>query len=411
MGGALLDLVAKGGQDIYLICNPQISFFKKVYKRHTNFSIEYHKFFLDSDAEFGKPNRVTIPRRGDLIKNLYLHIELPDLTPSGDSVSYVNFIGYNMIEYIELHIGGSLIDKQTGEWLYIWNELNVVEEKKRAYYEMVGGTNILGYNSNIGNQGGTYIIPLNFWFSGDVGQSIPLVALQYSEVEFRIKFRKFDELWVSSNGTAPTIPVGTTGYKITNCQLSVEYVYLDNKERKIFAQSNHEYLIKQIQYSLKNDILANDKKKTFNLNFNHPILELIFLVQNKSVKTISNDKGNDWLNFSKTLTYPFKDAIKTAKILLNGQDRTPDLTAKELRLYNTFETHSAIPNNYIYVYSFSLKPEQYQPTGSCNFSRFDNKQLEIEFEDGIEHSELKIYALNYNVLRLSMGLAGLAYIN
>lgn len=411
MGGAVLDLVAKGGQDIYLICNPQISFFKKVYKRHTNFSIEYHKFALDSDPEFGKPNRATIPKRGDLIKNLYLHIELPDLTPSGDSVSYVNFIGYNMIEYIELHIGGSLIDKQTGEWLYIWNELNVVEEKKIAYYEMVGGTNIIGYNSNIGNQGGTYIIPLNFWFSGDVGQSIPLVALQYSDVEFRIKFRKFDELWVSSNGTAPTIPVGTTGYKITSCQLSVQYVYLDNKERKIFAQSNHEYLIKQIQYSLKNDILANDKKKTFNLNFNHPILELIFLVQNKSVKTISNDKGNDWLNFSKTLTYPFKDAIKTAKILLNGQDRTPDLTAKELRLYNTFETHSSIPNNYIYVYSFSLKPEQYQPTGSCNFSRFDNKQLAIEFEDGIEHSELKIYALNYNVLRLSMGLAGLAYIN
>ena len=411
MGGALLDLVAKGGQDIYLICNPQVSFFKKVYKRHTNFSIEYHKFFLDSDPEFGKPNRVTIPKRGDLIKNLYLHIELPDLTPNGDSVSYVNFIGYNMIEYIELHIGGSLIDKQTGEWLYIWNELNVVEEKKRAYYEMVGGKNIEGYDSNIGNQGGTYIIPLNFWFSGDVGQAIPLVALQYSEVEFRIKFRKFDELWVSSNGVAPTIPEGTTGYKITNCQLSIEYVYLDSKERKIFAQSNHEYLIKQIQYSLKNDILANDKKKIFNLNFNHPILELIFLVQNKSVKTISNDKGNDWLNFSKTLTFPFKDAIKTAKIVLNGQDRTPDLTAKELRLYNTFETHSAIPNNYIYVYSFSLKPEQYQPTGSCNFSRFDNKQLEIEFEDGIEHSELKIYALNYNVLRLSMGLAGLAYIN
>jgi hypothetical protein len=411
MGGALLDLVAKGGQDIYLICNPQVSFFKKVYKRHTNFAIEYNKFSMDGDPNFGKSFRLTIPRKGDLIKNIYLHLELPELKPSGDFVSYINFIGYNIIETVELYIGGSLIDKQTGEWLYIWNELTVLEEKKRAYYEMVGGHDFENYSSRNGNKGGTYIIPLSFWFSSDIGQSIPLVALQYSDVEFRIKFRKFDELWISSNGEAPVIPEGSSAYKITSCQVSVEYVYLDNKERKLFAKSNHEYLIKQIQYSLKNDILANEKKKTFNLNFNHPVLELIFVVQNKKVKNKGPNSGNDWLNFSKTITYPFKDSIKSAKILLNGQERTPDFTAKELRFYNLFERHTGIPNNFIYMYSFSLKPEHYQPTGSCNFSRFDNKQLELEFEDGIEHSELKIYALNYNVLRFSMGLAGLAYVN
>ena len=115
MGGALLDLVAKGGQDIYLICNPQVSFFKKVYKRHTNFSIEFHKFFLDGDADYGKVTSVIIPKRGDLIKNLYLHLELPKLLPNSNFVSYANFIGYNIIDYIELYIGGSLIDKQTGE--------------------------------------------------------------------------------------------------------------------------------------------------------------------------------------------------------------------------------------------------------------------------------------------------------
>ena len=98
MGGALLDLVAKGGQDVYFICNPQITFFKRVYKRHTNFSIEFHKFLLDTDADFGKMTRIFIPRKGDLVKNLYLHIELPELTPSGDAVSYVNFIGYNLID-------------------------------------------------------------------------------------------------------------------------------------------------------------------------------------------------------------------------------------------------------------------------------------------------------------------------
>ena len=406
MGGALLDLVAKGGQDVYFISNPQISFFKKVYKRHTNFSIEFNKFFLDTDADFGKMTRIFIPKKGDLIKNLCLHLQLPNLIPNGDAVSYINFIGYNIIDYIEIYMGGTLIDRHTGEWLYIWNELRIIEAKKRAYYEMVGGKEFISYSSYSGNQGGIYIIPLSFWFGDDISQAIPMVAMQYSEVEIRIKFKEFDKLWVSSDGNAP---VGN--YKITECQLSTEFVYLDSKERKTFAQSSHEYLIKQVQNSINNNILANEKIKRFNLNFNHPVLELIFFVQNKNVKVKSNNKGNDWLNFSKTLQTPFKDPIKSAKIILNGQDRTPELTSKELRFYNVIEKHTSIPNNFIYVYSFSLNPEDYQPSGSCNFSRFDNKEIEIEFNDNIENSDFRIYALNYNVLRISMGLCGLAYIN
>uniref|UniRef100_A0A6C0J8V0 Major capsid protein N-terminal domain-containing protein n=1 Tax=viral metagenome TaxID=1070528 RepID=A0A6C0J8V0_9ZZZZ len=406
MGGALLDLVAKGGQDVYFISNPQISFFKKVYKRHTNFSIEYNKFFLDTDADFGKMTRIFIPKKGDLIKNIYLHLQLPNLIPNGDAVSYINFIGYNIIDYIEIYMGGTLIDRHTGEWLYIWNELRIIEAKKRAYYEMVGGHQFNSYSSYSGNQGGIYIIPLSFWFGDDISQAIPMVAMQYSEVEIRIKFKEFDKLWVSSDGNAP---VGN--YKITECQLSTEFVYLDSKERKTFAQSSHEYLIKQVQNSINNNILSNEKIKRFNLNFNHPVLELIFFVQNKNVKVKSNNKGNDWLNFSKTLQTPFKDPIKSAKIILNGQDRTPELTSKELRFYNVIEKHTSIPNNFIYVYSFSLNPEDYQPSGSCNFSRFDNKEIEIEFNDNIENSDFRIYALNYNVLRISMGLCGLAYIN
>jgi len=406
MGGALLDLVAKGGQDVYFISNPQISFFKKVYKRHTNFSIEYNKFFLDTDADFGKMTRIFIPKKGDLIKNIYLHLQLPNLIPNSDSVSYINFIGYNIIDYIEIYMGGTLIDRHTGEWLYIWNELRITEAKKRAYYEMIGGHQFNSYSSYSGNQGGIYIIPLSFWFGDDISQAIPMVAMQYSEVEIRIKFKEFDKLWVSSDGNAP---VGN--YKITECQLSTEFVYLDSKERKTFAQSSHEYLIKQVQNSINNNILSNEKIKRFNLNFNHPVLELIFFVQNKNVKVKSNNKGNDWLNFSKTLQTPFKDPIKSAKIILNGQDRTPELTSKELRFYNVIEKHTSIPNNFIYVYSFSLNPEDYQPSGSCNFSRFDNKEIEIEFNDNIENSDFRIYALNYNVLRISMGLCGLAYIN
>ena len=209
---------------------------------------------------------------------MYLHLELPNLTPSGNAISYANFIGYNIIEYIELYIGGTLIDKHTGEWLYTWNELTTEESKKRAYYEMVGKP-FGGYSSYSGNQGGTYIVPLSFWFSRDISQSIPHLALQYSEVEFKVKFRDFNDLWISSDGNAPT-----GNYKITNCQLSIEYIYLDNKERKLFAQSNHEYLIKQVQYSINNNVNPGENKKLFNLNFNHPVLELIFFVGNKNTK-------------------------------------------------------------------------------------------------------------------------------
>jgi hypothetical protein len=407
MGGALLDLVAKGGQDVYLICNPQMSYFKTVYKRHTNFSIEYTKNQFNTIMDFGSTTTYTFPRQGDLIKNIFLQFELPDLiSTDGRDASYVNYIGYALIDYIELYINTQKIDTITGEWLYIYNELSVKEGKKNGYKEMVGGYEFIGYNSIIGNQGGTYIIPLNFWFCKDVHSAIPHVALQYSDVQIKIKLRPFKELWVTQDGNAPL-----GDFKIKDSYISIENVYLDTEERKEFATKPHEYLIKQIQYNVNNNIIANTQKKTIDLKFNHPILELIWIVQTKSKFTTVEQGGNDYFNYSKTDIYPFKETIKTAKIKLNGQDRTSDMTNKELRFFNPIQCHTSIPNNYIYVYSFSLFPEEYQPSGSCNFSRFDNAQLEIEFEDDIPDSEIKIFAVNYNILRIVKGLAGLAYVN
>lgn len=407
MGGALLDLVAKGGQDVYFICNPQMSFFKKVYQKHTNFSLEYKKYQLDGSIDFGKATTFTIPREGDLIKNIFLQIELPNLTSNdGRDITYVNYIGYALIEYMELYINTSKIDRITGEWLYINQEYTVPENKKRGYHNMVGGKNIATYNTYNGNQGGTYIIPLNFWFTEETGSALPYSALQYSDIDIKIKFRDFDKLWISSNGEKPT-----GEFKITSVHMGVEKIYLDTKERKEFATQSHEYLIRQTQFSLNNNVAANTKIKTFNLTFNHPVIELIFVVHTKNKLLPSIDGGHDYFNYSKTDVYPFEDPIKTAKILLNGQDRTPDLTNLELRLYQPIQYHTSLPNNYIYSYSFALRPEDYQPSGSCNFSRFDTKQLQIEFADNLPHSELKIFATNYNILRITQGLAGLAYLN
>ena len=407
MGGGLLELAAKGGQDVYLICNPQITFFKKVYKRHTNFSLEYNKFHFEGDADFGVTTKIIVPKKGDLVKNIFLEVDLPSPDSTNERRSrYVNYIGYALIDYIELYIGGTRIDRLTGEWMYIYNELSIKQDKKRGYNEMIGGKSFEGYSILTGNREGIYIIPLNFWFNKDTGLALPLVALQYHEVEIKIKFNDFNKLWVSNDGEAP---IGN--FKINECQIGIEYVYLDTKERKMFAQSNHEYLIKQTQYSLNNNILKNEKNRTIQLNFFHPIIELVWVVQNKSKLIPKNNGGNDYFNYSKTDNYPFKDTIKSAKIKLNGADRTTEMTAKELRFYIPIEKHTSIPDNFIYVYSFAINPESFQPSGSCNFSRFDNAQLEIEFEDDIEDSQVKIFALNYNVLRISKGMGGLAYIN
>ena len=407
MGGGLLELVAKGGQDMYLICNPEITFFKKVFKRHTNFALEYEKYYFDSDMDFGSTSKFTVPRKGDLIKNMFLQIELPELVSSdGKLCSYVNYIGYSILEYVEIYIGTTLIERLTGEFLYIYNELSVKEGKKRGYREMVGGQDFSNFSLFNGNTNGFFIIPLNFFFTKDIGNALPYCALQYHDIEIKIKLNTFDKLWVTNDGLEPL-----GDFKLKDCRLCVEYIYLDTNERKMFSQSNHEYLIKQTQYNLNNIIKENTKKQIIPMNFIHPVLELIFVVQTKTKFLNTSRGGNDYFNYSLNDNIPFNDTIKTAKIKLNGVDRTPDLTNIELRLYYPIETHTSVPNNFIYVYPFSLNPESYQPSGSCNFSRFDNTELEIEFEDNLPMSELKIFAINYNILRISKGLGGLAYVN
>lgn len=407
MGGGLLDLAAKGGQDVYLISNPEITFFKKVYKKHTNFACEYKNYYFENNMDFGVVSKIIIPREADLIKNMFLKIELPRLTSSdGNICSYVNYIGYNIIDYIELYIGSTKINRVTGEWMYIQNELSIKEDKKRGYNEMIGGNSINNYNATNGIKDGTFIVPLNFYFCNEIGMALPYVALQYTDIELRIKLKDFDKLWISENGLEP---IGT--FKILDFQLAVEYIYLDNNERKSFAQSNHEYLIKQTQYSLNNVILENQNIVKFPINFFHPIIEIIFVIQNKNKLLTKENGGKDYFNYSLTDDEPFADTIKTAKLKFNGIDRTVDMTAKELRLYNAFQRHTSIPNNYIYLYSFSLHPESFQPSGSCNFSRFDSVELELVLANNIKHSDFRIFGVNYNVLRISKGLAGLAFIN
>ena len=345
MVGGLLDLVAKGGQDIYFICNPEISFFKKVYKKHTNFSTENIKFPLN-DISFGKIDTAIIPRVADLLTNIFLEIELPLLD---EGQSYINYIGYGIIDYIELCIGETVIQRLTGETLYILNEYKLNHNKKKIYNKIVGGKYFMNYNTFVGNKGGKYTVPLNFWFTEDISQSIPLVALQHHDIQIKLKYKKFDELYITKNNTQIT----DSNNKIKT-NFILEMVFLDVEERSNFAKSDHEYLITQIQYNLNNNILKNQLVGRYSLNFFNPIRELFFVIQNK--KIISNKK--DLFNFSKDLDLPL-EPLKNAQILFNNSERFEKMESNFFRFINNINKHTNLSNNFIYNYTFSLDNDEY----------------------------------------------------
>ena len=411
MGGGLLQLVAYGAQDVYLTGNPQITFFKVVYRRHTNFAIEAIQQTFNGNPGYG--NRVTcqISRNGDLIHRMYLAVDMSDNT-----VDLCNYFGLRLIDYVELEIGGQKIDKQYSHWMYVWNELSLPTSKREGYKKMVGG------------EGGVIkdqlYIPLEFWFCRNVGLALPLIALQYHEVKVNILFQTADKC--KADATAPT----TFGYT----SLWVDYIFLDTDERRRFAQLSHEYLIEQLQFTGAESVsgaLAKPK-----LSFNHTCKELYwFTTFNKSDNTTQLNNIN-WYNYTnsnvtavadldKTLknvdTNRDKRAItsnnttKTAKLVLNGNDRFSERPGSYFNMIQPYQHHENIPDNSgINVYSFALKPEEHQPSGTLNMSRIDTAVLNLGLNLGSDANmdySLNVYAVNYNVLRILSGMGGLAYSN
>tara|TARA_B100000963_G_scaffold361979_1_gene401544 strand:- start:3589 stop:4926 length:1338 start_codon:yes stop_codon:yes gene_type:complete len=445
MGGGLIQLAAIGAQNAYLTGNPQITYFVAVYKRHTNFSIECIEQLFTGNATFGKKVFCDIDRVGDLIGDIFLVVKLPKLSSSINDkavISWTNSIGHALIKYIDLEIGETVIDKQYGIWLQIWSELTVDASKREAFNMMIGKKENF-YNTLEAEEMNLYI-PLYFWFCNNPGLSLPLIALQHHVVRINLGIRDLSELWVSEDGTPPD------NVDITSCSLYVDYIFLDDKERVFFAQNTHNYLITQLQISSnaldasriykcrKEDtticiecdeeekvnedyilIRKSDKGDTtmVDLKFNHPVKELLWIIQNSDILEMANGKGNDWFNFSDK---PFGcsdgseqcDPMINAKLILDGVDRMETRDAKYFRLVQPFQRHTCVPaNNYIYVYSFGYNPEKYQPSGTLNFSRIDNSIFEISIVGGIKRPVLQMFATNYNILRIMGGMAGVVYNN
>jgi hypothetical protein len=417
-------------------------------------------------ANFGKRVTCTIARNGDLITRVYLQATLPSVSAteiaSVDSFSWVPYVGQFLIRSVELEIGGQRIDKHYGDWLHVWNELTLPTGKGRDYIHMVnglGGVKATGDGSGVcdpcvenatkyaacgiaklagegtdctleingkktfGDASGdcvlpeqTLYIPLEFWFNRHTGLALPLIALQYHEVKINLELNELRYLVNVTDAVAPgtSALINTINQKgLVAASLYVDYIYLDTEERRRFAQVAHEYLIEQLQFTGEESVTSSQNK--IQMSFNHPVKELIWVVQSPSYIDCNGVTNKPWCYADLAGSNP----VAVAKLQLNGHDRFSEREGKYFNRVQPYQHHSASPSTGINVYSFALKPEDLQPSGSCNFSRIDNAVLNLTLTKGTFENNgdkqtsaaVRIYAVNYNVLRIMSGMGGLAYSN
>ena len=391
-----MQLVAYGAQDVYLTGNPQITFFKVVYRRHTNFAQECIEQTFSGEVGSSRRVTATLARNGDLVKEIYANLTV-NCKQDASAVALDATDCTNLVQWAEVEIGGQTIDKQYSEWMDIYNQLFETNHDYRAALDSVS----LAANTDTNDAGAAIdkntpanvCVPLRFWFNRNPGLALPLIALQYHEVKVNIQLSaKQKILTEASDGSGEN-----TELSVTDGALLVNYVYLDTDERRRFAQVSHEYLIEQVQFTgaetLADSATANNK---VTLNYNHPV---------------------------KALFWSADQSLGAAKLQLNGHDRASTQPAKYYQILQPYESglgHSKVMDTNrhwndlgavspVYMYSFALKPAEHQPSGTCNFSRIDNAVLNVV--GNATAATLNVFALNYNVLRIMSGMGGLAYSN
>ena len=410
MAGGLMQLVAYGAQDVYLTGNPKVTFFQAVYKRHTNFAMENIEQTVNGTAASDGRVSVTVARNGDLIADMYVELQAAQAFDATEDA----WVAESAIKDVELSIGGQRIDKHYQKWWRLYAELYLDESKKQSYGKMTSAT---VNNSKV-------YLPLIFFFNRNPGLALPLIALQYHEVRIDLDL-------ASDFGT------NFTGLKVWG-----NYIYLDTEERRRFAQKGHEYLIEQVQHTGTDALAASGSTKQVRLSYNHPVKELVWCTDLTS--NVVGDLNGLW-NFTKTAVTVtsassvlggsaetfvapasagapqlFLNAatqfdedtsgpLDTFKLVLNGQDRFKEQEGKYFNSVQPFVHHSGSPMPGVYAYSFALKPEEHQPTGTCNFSRIDNAQVSVKTSE--TGRNLHMFATNYNVLRIQSGMGGLAFSN
>jgi hypothetical protein len=472
-GGALMQLVAYGAQDVYLTGDPKVTFFQTAYKRHTNFAMETVQQTVSGNTGPGGLSSVTLARSGDLIGDMFVVLQ-PTVSSSSqlttnNSNADMCWVAERAFSSVQLFIGNQPIDKHYQLWFRLYSEVFLPDTKKNNYGKLTS----LPIPNNVNQTSTGYVyLPLIFFFNRNPGLYLPLIALQYHEV--RIDFN------LSSNYNSY---FGSNPFAVW-----ANYIYLDTEEREKFAKKPHEYLIEQVQY-INGDPVGTSTENTpsvIRLQYNHPVKELIWCYQNNAP---SNNPNSLW-NFTSGVSNvnmtvdpakiagslaPFSPAhvgapmlytqgpfstplyvngssnvttgnvitvqsnvlsgnvfwveaglpqastnavygvevgpLHQFKLILNGTDRFVPQFGKYFNQYQPYQYHSGLPYPGIYTYSFGLKPEELQPSGVCNFSRIDMAQSAVYLKTGMPSLNQQMFAVNYNILRIQSGLGGLAFSN
>lgn len=506
MTGGLLQLVAKGNEDLYLTYEPQITFFKNVYKRHTNFSSESIPQNFNSKPDFGKKITCTLAKNADLIHKIYVVVQLPKINQiinTGDisnlnKCAWIENIGWNIIKNVEIEIGGYVIDKHYSDWLQIWSSLTKTNGKDYGLNKMIGNVPELT-EFTTSKQNYTLYIPLMFWFCNNPGLALPIIALEFSDVKVNIEFAGINDVlllsptnYIDIDNNLVHFNVGDILYqkinnkqnlikfchfenidsqtnrlyyskinndkivshdntniklkdnfkiysldgvynvnpkfgvfeqiyinKLTNFEwvnslsissayLWVDYIFLDIDERIKFIKSNHEYLIDVLIYD--NDRIISNNSGKYKFGYSQPCKEIVFRAQMDYL--VGNNllqKSNYCLDYLKKT-----NIINNVQIIMNGVERLSSRDANYFHYIQPFQHHTNKPIPGLYMYSFSLFPEKHQPGGSCNLSRIDDFQININVNKSINYlnpAKFKVYARGINVLRIINGQAGLAFSN
>jgi hypothetical protein len=337
--------------------------------------------------------------------------------------AWVQRLGHAILDYIDVYIGGEKIDRQYGDWLNIWWELTGSEEQKTNYFKMIGNVSELTTFDRTTKPSYIMQIPLQFWFSRFNGLALPFVALEYSDVSIQVKFRRFQDCgYVENTGNGPVSlsdMLDNMGLDL-NSSLLIDYIYLDGSERRKFAQAAHEYLIDQIKVNSFENIQQTEMP--IRLDFNHPCKEIIWVVQRQSyVNNIDGFTESKWWNYGVNPDGS-KNPVLAASLKFNGYDRIEKFEGGFFNLLRPYFHHTRIPADGINVYSFSLHPEESQPSGSCNFSKIENSLLDLFIDpncfqttDASGNSEqdsvnIRVYCLAINLLRVIGGLGALAFV-
>jgi len=301
MGGGLMQLVAYGAQDVYLTGSAQITLFKVVYRRHTNFSAEHMEIPIETAKPGGRVS-VQVQRNADLMAKTCHRTTTPDLVPTNSGfngkVAWVRRLGHALIKSAEVQIGGSAIDKHFGVWLDIWYELTHSVNHERGYNELIGDvpalTTLTAASSGITGGRNVYT-PFQFWFCRNYGLALPLIALQYHDVRINIEYEAIGNLVVYTKGTGEAAPK-FSNLTFGSSGVLVEYIYLDSEERRRFAQVGHEYLIEQLQL-YETNLQSGSTSQQFTLSFNHPCKEVVWAHR---CGNFNGANGSSFLGYSHT---------------------------------------------------------------------------------------------------------------